>query len=68
MKHVTFMTTLATLPLATCEKSKEAPAGMDPLHAAALRGNNAMPARGGNPLLAVADDQAAADDLAAQAS
>jgi cytochrome c5 len=42
--------------------------GMDALYASALRGKNAMPAKGGNPALADADVKAAVDYLAAQSS
>ncbi len=40
--------------------------GTDALHAAALRGKGAMPAKGGNPSLADADVKAAVDYLVAQ--
>ncbi|WP_081601580.1 c-type cytochrome [Thiobacillus denitrificans] len=40
--------------------------GMDALYASALQGKGAMPARGGNPVLADPDVKAAVDHLAAQ--
>lgn len=40
--------------------------GMDTLHAVALRGKGAMPAKGGNPSLSDADVRAAVDFLVAQ--
>jgi len=64
MKHRAFPTTPAPLPLATCEKSKEAPAGMDALHAEILRGNDVLSARGGKPLLANAGGRVAAGNPA----
>jgi cytochrome c5 len=40
--------------------------GTDALHASALRGKGAMPAKGGNPSLAAADVKAAVDYLVSQ--
>ena len=60
MKHVTFLTTLATLSRATCDKSKLAPADLDIL--------NAIPGEGDAPSLADADCRPAVDTLSAQAS
>jgi len=60
MKHVTFLTTLATLSRAICDKSEPAPAGPDIL--------NAIPGGGDAPSLADADCRPAVDTLSAHAS